>query len=195
VASIRRRRDRSHIDHHLDRGQDVLLLSVSICHVLLMRSAVWAISIEVQALQFGSKDVGATDAFFPCPGPRPRGIFFNIPRAPSASPNSISASRRRCTIRPGPPNTPCRCLGFVRKRRCCPCSRCPVWTHRAHAHCSAPPGGCRGQAHFLALPDGRWAEGRRASVGGVRPEPPKFRGPRCPGCPYLFRDRSHLPSG
>jgi hypothetical protein len=37
------------------------------------------IFIEVQALQFGSKDVGATDAFFPCPGPRPRGIFFNIP--------------------------------------------------------------------------------------------------------------------
>ena len=117
-------------------------------------------------------------------------------------------SRRSSWAKPhAATNTPYRCSGFVRKRRCYPCSHCPVWTHRAHAHCSALPGGCRGQAHFLALPEGRWAGGRLASVGGVRPEPPEFRGHQCPGRPYLFRghrcpgrphlfrDRSHLPNG
>ena len=94
---------------------------------------------------------------------------------------------------PGPPNTPCKCSGFVRKRRCYPCPHCPVWTHRAHAHCSAPPGDCRGQAHFLALREAE--EGRLASVGGLRPQPPEFGGPRCPACLHLFRDRFHLPSG
>jgi hypothetical protein len=106
--------------------------------------------------------------------------------------DDADVSERRCTTRPGPPNTPCRCSGFVRKRRCYPCSHCPAWTRRAQAHCSAPLGGW-GQAHFLAFPEA--AAGRLASVGDVRPEPPKFRGPRCPGRPHLFRDRSRLPSG
>jgi hypothetical protein len=96
------------------------------------------------------------------------------------------------TARQGTPlNTPCKCLGFVRKRRCCPCSDCPVWI--AHAHCSAPPKGYRGQAHFLAVDEA--AGGRLASVGGVRLQPLEFEGPHCPGCPDLFRDQSHLPSG
>ena len=31
------------------------------------------------------------------------------------------------TAQPGPPNTPCKCSGFVRKHRRYPCSHCPVW--------------------------------------------------------------------
>ena len=76
-------------------------------------------------------------------------------QAPSYRPSAANK-----TAQPGPPNIPCKCSGFVRNRRCYPCSHCPVWTHRANAHCSAPPGDWRGSI---------WEADAETEIAGASP--------------------------